>query len=105
MCIVADTTAILLKTAEAVRIYNLKKCRGNQTQTIDREVELKNWQHPADETKTLEADEHTDTLIQVYTGGSKKRQGGWIRTSTIHRNSSSSAGKIQVRRRMLKQPG
>jgi len=66
---------ILLKTAEAVRIYNLKMCRGNQTHAIDREVELKNWQHPPDEAKTLEADEHRDKLIQVYTDGSKNRQG------------------------------
>jgi len=43
LCIVADTTAIFLKTAEAVRIYNLKKGRGNQTHATDREVELKNW--------------------------------------------------------------
>jgi len=54
-------------------MYNLKKCRGNQTHAIDREVELKNWLHPADEAKTLETDEHTDKLIQVYNDGSKNR--------------------------------
>ena len=43
----------------------------NQSQAIDREVELKNWQHPVDEAKTLEADEHTNKLIQVYTDGTK----------------------------------
>jgi len=75
LCIVADMTAILLKTAEVIRIYNLKKDRGNKTHAIAREVELKNWQHPADEAKTLEADEHTDKLIQDYTDGSKTRQG------------------------------
>jgi hypothetical protein len=41
LCIVADTTPILLKIEEAVRIYNLKKGRGNQTHAIDTEVELK----------------------------------------------------------------
>lgn len=49
-----------LKLKEAVRIYNLKKGRGNQTHEIDREVELKYWQHPADEDKTIETDEHKD---------------------------------------------
>jgi len=34
-------------------------------------VKLKNWQHPADESKTLRADEHNDKLIQVYTDGTK----------------------------------
>ena len=74
-CIVGDTTPILLKIAGAFRIYNLKECRRNKTKAIDREVELKNWQYPADEAKTLEADEHTDKLIQVYTDRSKNRQG------------------------------
>jgi hypothetical protein len=31
LCTVADTTPIILKIEEAVRIYNLKKGRGNQT--------------------------------------------------------------------------
>jgi len=75
LCIVADTTPILLQTAEEDRIQNLKKGRGNQTDAIDREVELKNRQHPAHEVKILEGDEYTDKLIQVYTDGSKNRQG------------------------------
>jgi hypothetical protein len=58
LCIVADTTPITLKTEEAVTIYNLKKGWGNHPHTIDREVELKYWQHPADEAKIIEADEH-----------------------------------------------
>ena len=58
LCIVADTTPTILKIEEAVRIYNLNKGRGNQTHEIDREVELKYWQHPADKAKTIEADEH-----------------------------------------------
>jgi len=75
LCIVADTTPILLKTEEAVRIYNLKKGRGNQTHKIDREVEPKYWQHPADEAKILEAAEHKDKIIHAYTDGSKTRHG------------------------------
>jgi late competence protein required for DNA uptake (superfamily II DNA/RNA helicase) len=70
LCIVADTTSILLKTEEAVGIYNLKKGRGNQTHAIDREVKLKYWQHPADEAKILEADEHKNQIIHAYIDGS-----------------------------------
>ena len=73
LCIVADTIPILLKTEEAVRIHNLKKNRRNQTQAIDREVELKYWQHPADEAKILEADEYKDQTIHAYTDGTKTR--------------------------------
>jgi ribonuclease HI len=38
-------------------------------------VELKYWQHPADEAKILEADEHKDQTIHAYTDGSKTRNG------------------------------
>jgi hypothetical protein len=60
LCIVGDTRPILLKIEKAVRVYNLKKDRGIQTHAIDREVEFKYSQHPADEAKILEADEHKD---------------------------------------------
>jgi len=43
LCIVADTTPILLKIEEAVRIYNLKKGRENQTHAVEKEVEIKYW--------------------------------------------------------------
>jgi len=75
LCIEADTTPILLKIEEAVRIYNLRKGRGNQTQAVDREVELQHWQHPADEAKILVADEHKDQIIHAYTDGSKTQHG------------------------------
>ena len=75
LCIVADTNLIILKIEEAIRICNLKKGRDNQTHAVDREVELKYWQHPADETKILEAEEHKDQTIHAYTDGSKTRNG------------------------------
>ena len=38
-------------------------------------MELKYWQHPADEDKILKADEHKDQTIHAYTDGSKTRKG------------------------------
>ena len=38
-------------------------------------MEPKYWQHPADEAKILEADEHKDKIIHSYTDGSKTRHG------------------------------
>jgi hypothetical protein len=40
---------------------------------IDREVDRKHWQHPADGAKNIEADDHKDQLIHAYTDGSKIR--------------------------------
>jgi ribonuclease HI len=42
---------------------------------IDREVDLKHWQHPAVDTKNIEVDDHKDQLIHTYTDGSKTRNG------------------------------
>ena len=75
LCIVADTIPIMLKIKEAVRIYNLKKGRENQTQVLDSDVEIKLWQHPADEAKTIKAGKNMDHTIQAYTDGSKTRYG------------------------------
>jgi hypothetical protein len=72
---VADTTPIILKIEEAVRIYNLKKGRGNQTHVIDREVNLKHLQHPSDDAKIIKADDHKDQIIHAYTDGSRTRHG------------------------------
>jgi ribonuclease HI len=66
---------IILKIEKAIRICNLKKGRENQTHAVDREVELKYWQHPADEAKILEAHENKDQTIHAYTDGSKTRNG------------------------------
>jgi len=42
---------------------------------VDREVDLKYRQHPADQAKILEADEHKDRTIHAYTDGRKSGHG------------------------------
>jgi ribonuclease HI len=75
LCIVANTTPIMLKIEEVVKIYNIRKGRGKPIHNIDREVDLKHWQHPADEAKSLDNEEIKDSHIQVYTDGSKTQHG------------------------------
>jgi hypothetical protein len=73
-CILAGLTPITIKTEEAVKLYNFKKGgggEGNQKQIIDREVEFKNWSHPADAVKIIEGKENKESKIQLYTDGSK----------------------------------
>ena len=38
-------------------------------------MELKNWPHPADVVKVIEAKEHKEQTIQAYTDGSKNEHG------------------------------
>jgi ribonuclease HI len=68
-------TPIIIQTEEAVKQYNIRKGTGSQTQLIDREVELKNWPHPADVVKIIEVEEYKEQTIQVYTDGSKNEHG------------------------------
>jgi len=75
LCILAGTTPIIIKTEEAVKQYNIRKGKGNQTQLIDRELEIKKWPHPADAIKITEAKGYQDQTIQAYTDGSKNEHG------------------------------
>ena len=75
LCIVTGMTAIIIKTEEAVKQYNIRKRKGSQTQLIDREVELKIWPHPADVVKIMEYNGNMEQTIQIYTDGSKNEHG------------------------------
>jgi len=68
-------TPIIMKTEEAVEQYSIRKRKGNQTQLIDREVELKNWPHPADVVKIIEHNGYKEQTIQIYTDGCKNEHG------------------------------
>jgi len=58
LCILVGTTPIIIKTEEVIKQHNVRKGKGCQTQLIDRELELKNWPHPADSVKIIEVDEY-----------------------------------------------
>ena len=75
LCILVGMTAVVIKTEEAVKQYSIRKGKGSQTQLIDREVELKNWPHPADAVNIIEVEEYKEHTIQVYTDRSKNEHG------------------------------
>jgi hypothetical protein len=68
-------TLIIIRTEEAVKQYTLRQGEGDLTQSIDREVELKNWPHPADAAAVIDVKEYEDQTIQIYTDGNKNEQG------------------------------
>jgi ribonuclease HI len=66
-CTLTGLTTILIKAEEAVKLYNIM--RKSQVHEIDREVQPKDWLHPADSVRiTEQEDEHA---IQIFTDGSK----------------------------------
>ena len=75
LCIVTGMTPITIKIEEAVKQYNIRKRKGNQTQLIDGEVELKNWSHSADVVKITEDNGYKEQTIHIYTDGSKNEHG------------------------------
>jgi len=71
LCILAGTTPVIIKIEEVIKQNNIGTAKGSNTQLIDRELELKNWPHPADAIKIIEVNEHQHQTIQAYTDGSK----------------------------------
>jgi ribonuclease HI len=55
--------------------HTIRKGTGDQTKSIDLEVELKNWPHPAQAAAIIEVKEYEDQSIQIYTDGSKHELG------------------------------
>jgi ATP-dependent Clp protease adapter protein ClpS len=105
LCILAGTTTIIIKTEEVVKQYNIRKGKGSQTQLIDRELELKNWPHPADAVKIIEAKGHQDQTIKAYPDGEQERAWGWIWSGNIRWKGTCSTTKIQTGHQMFKQLG
>ena len=105
LCILAGTTPIIIKIEEVVKQYNITKGKGSQTQLIDSELELKNWPHPADAVKIIEAKGYQDKTIQAYTDGVQERAWGWIWSGNIGWKGTCSTTKIQTGQQMFKQPG
>jgi hypothetical protein len=71
LCVITGINAISTKTEEAAKYYECMKGNGN---LIDREMELKNWTHPAYSVKTIKGQEDSKHAIHVYTDGSKSEQ-------------------------------
>ena len=67
LCILAGRTPIIIRTEEAVNHYFLRKGKGALAQSIDLEVERKNWPHPADVVAFIEVKEY-DKPTQIYVG-------------------------------------
>jgi len=63
LCILAGTTLIIIRTEEAVKQYFLRKGKGALAQSIDLEVERKNWPHPAYVVAFIEVKEYDDKTI------------------------------------------
>jgi len=51
LCFLKGMTPIIIKTEEAVQQNNFRKRKRSQSHVFDKDVELRDWPHPADAVK------------------------------------------------------
>jgi hypothetical protein len=68
LCIITGLIHINIKIEETGKYYKITKGKGIH---YDREMEVKNWNHPAKQVKIIEAHEESPQYIHAYTDGSK----------------------------------
>jgi hypothetical protein len=66
---------IIIKTEEAVIIYNARKTKASHSQEMDNAPDYKDWPHQADGPIITVSEDNKDATIQAYTDGSKDEQG------------------------------
>jgi hypothetical protein len=94
LCIITGLTPIIIKTEEAVSLYNARKVKGYTTQEIDYAVDQKHWTHPA-EGAIIVTGGNRDSKVLVYTDGSKGEQG--VRAGTLIYTGNKKAIQIKSR--------
>ena len=72
LCVITGLIPINIKIEEIGKYYDITKGKGTQ---YDKEMEVKNWIHPAKHIKIIEGQEHSTHSIQAYTDGSKGDKG------------------------------
>ena len=72
LCIITGLIPIIIKIEETRKYYDITKGKGIY---YDREMEVKNWNHPQKQVKIIEAHEESPQYIQAYTDGSKSEVG------------------------------
>ena len=71
LCILTGITPIIIKTEEAVKMYNARKAKENNTQEIDNALEYKKWPHPSEAVAIVEEKGDEQQTLQIYTDGAK----------------------------------
>ena len=75
LCILTGLTPIAIKTDEVSQFYQLTKCSTKEEALVDRDMEVKYWQHPAETITLLAENNEVTSTIQIFTDGSKSEQG------------------------------
>jgi hypothetical protein len=72
LCVITGLMPINIKIEEVTKYYTITKGEGN---LYDREMDIKNWIHPAKHLTIIEGQDDSTHYIQAYTDGSKNDAG------------------------------
>jgi len=75
LCILTGLTSIAIKLEELVKLYQLTTGNIKDDAMIDHDTEIKQWPHLAETTTILNDKNEGASSIQIYTDGSKTKQG------------------------------
>jgi hypothetical protein len=75
LCILTGLTPIAIKIKETSQFYQLTKGNRREEVLVDRDIGVKHWHHPADTINFLRERNEAAGLIQIFTDGSKSKQG------------------------------
>ena len=72
LCIITGLMPIIIKIEEATKYHEITKGEGS---LYDRDMEVKNWIHPAKHITIIDGHEDSTHYIHAYRGGSKNEAG------------------------------
>jgi len=75
LCILTGLTPIAIKMQETSKLYQLTKGNRREEVLVDRYMGVKYWHHPADKIIFLTKSNEAAGSIQIFTDGSKSKQG------------------------------
>jgi hypothetical protein len=96
LCVITGLIPIKIKIEKTRNSYEITKEKEFQ---YEREMEVKNWNHPAKHVKIIEGNEDSNHFIQAYTDGSKNGVGVGFGIAIFSENKITAILKYRLHRR------
>ena len=74
-CIITGLTPVDTKIQEASQLYQLNESNREDDVILERNIGVKDWQHPAETITILKESNESTSPTQIYTDGSKTEHG------------------------------
>ena len=75
LCVLTGMMPIDIKIEEETHLYQLTKGNDKDTTQIEKDMEVRYWQHPAEASISITDDIEENKTMHIYTDGSKSGKG------------------------------